>query len=42
MNDCQGQDYDNTTNMAEVNKGGQARIQKEYPLAVFTPCTSHS
>lgn len=42
LKNCRGQGYDNGANMAGIQKGVQARILSNYPLAFYTPCGCHS
>ena len=36
-----GQDYDGGSNMSRKTNGAAARISSQYPLALYTHCTSH-
>ena len=41
MQNCHGQGYDWTGNMAGKYQGTAARIQREYPLALYVHCALH-
>ena len=41
MQNCRGQGYDGAGNMAGKYQGTAARIQREYPLALYVHCASH-
>lgn len=42
LQDCRGQSYDNTNNMAGKYSGLQQRILEMNPFAIFMPCAAHS
>ena len=41
MNNCRGQGYDGTGNMAGRYNGAAALIRSAFPLAIYTHCASH-
>ena len=41
MEECRGQGYDGTGNMAGKLSGVAARIQKNYDKAIYVHCNSH-
>ena len=41
MQNCRGQGYDGSGNMAGKYQGMAARIQRQYPFALYVHCASH-
>src|SRR6218665_155191 len=42
FSDCQGQGYDNSSNMSGIHNGVQAILQRENQWALYSPCACHS